>query len=267
MRVQTEEWQRFIPGVRMYKGKKTLFYNGEVLFDENTGQFLIYDQRERWSWEVIIVLPGVEVIPFHTFEWCSGLKRVIMADSVRILGNRCFFNCWELAFVKLSRNLEQIVNGAFFNCAFTSIFIPPSCQEICHQAFVGCKKLIILSVPRHARLGGKVITDTKLIEESPFETNNAGHLQNTNEAEDLRHWIKNVNGTNEEEFALHCACSSFTPLEDTIHAIVKRQGLSSLHRPNRIGVTPLQYLEENPHSEIKEQKLINRYVLDMMGEI
>ena len=72
MRVQTEEWRRFIPGVRMYKGKKTLFYNGEILFDSYIYEygeddedeiFLIYNEEERKSWEVIIVLPGVDSIP------------------------------------------------------------------------------------------------------------------------------------------------------------------------------------------------------------
>ena len=58
MRVQTEEWRRFIPGVRMYNGKMTLFYNGEKLWEEGDDghqEFLIYDMRERQTWEVIIV--------------------------------------------------------------------------------------------------------------------------------------------------------------------------------------------------------------------
>ena len=197
MRVQTEEWQRFIPGVRMYKGKKTLFYNGEVLFYENTGQLLIYDRKERETWEVIIVLPGVEVIPFHTFDCCYHLKQVIIADSVRRLGNRCFVGCGRLVFVKLSRNLECIVNGAFYNCAITSIFIPPSCQAVGPQAFQGCYKLIILSVPRHTRLGENVITRTKLLETSPFETLYLEHYPYLREEVDQ--WIKNINGRDEEE--------------------------------------------------------------------
>ena len=48
-RVQTEEWRLFIPGVRMYEGKKTLFYNGEKLYDAVNGEFLSYDYEERES--------------------------------------------------------------------------------------------------------------------------------------------------------------------------------------------------------------------------
>ena len=66
MRVQTEEWRRFIPGIRMYKGKKTYFYNGEKLRDDDYDS-LIYSWEERLTWEVIIVLPGVEVIPKYIY--------------------------------------------------------------------------------------------------------------------------------------------------------------------------------------------------------
>lgn len=56
MRVQTEELRRFIPGVRMYQGKKTLFYNGEKLYVYENEEYFIYSEEERDSWEVVIVL-------------------------------------------------------------------------------------------------------------------------------------------------------------------------------------------------------------------
>ena len=52
-----QEWAEIValgPGLRMYRDKKTLFYNGEIV---------LRDEVERSSWKVIIVLPGVEVIP------------------------------------------------------------------------------------------------------------------------------------------------------------------------------------------------------------
>ncbi|GFH56411.1 hypothetical protein CTEN210_12887 [Chaetoceros tenuissimus] len=157
MRVQTEEWRRFVPGVRMYKGKKTLFYNGEILWEGDdfiTGDPLIYNTEERQSWEVIIVLPGVEVIPENSFCKCFNLKTVIMADTVRRIGNGTFSLCTSLVFVRFSRSLEYIGSYAFFICpSLSSIFIPPSCREIGSNAFNGCRKLLILSVPHHTQLG------------------------------------------------------------------------------------------------------------------
>lgn len=93
---------------------------------------------------------------------------------------------------------------------------------------------------------------------------NAVYVLNNRE---VNQWIKNINGREEEEYALHRACSSYNPLEDIIYAIVKRQGLSSFYRPNSIGITPIQYLKENPYAEVNQRKIINRYVLAMMGEI
>lgn len=69
-------------GVHNYKGKMTLFWNGEKLRGDN-GEWLVYNKEERKKWKVIIILPGVEIIPMNTFFDCGKLKTVIMADTVR----------------------------------------------------------------------------------------------------------------------------------------------------------------------------------------
>ena len=263
MRVQTEEWRRFIPGVRMYRGKKTYFYNGEKLWDVEIDEFLIYDYEEQESWEVIIVLPGVEVIPQLTFCSCCNVKTVVMSDSVRRIEADAFSDCKSLVYVKLSRNLQYIGEGAFELCeSLTSIFIPPSCREISKAAFGGCTKLIILVVPPHTQLGENVIAETALIEASPFTTDEDGRYSNH---EEVNEWIKTHHEDN--EFSLHRACASFNPLDEVIFDIIKRQGLKAFRRPDSVGVTASRYLSENPFSEVEEQKIIKRYMLDMMGEI
>ena len=262
MRVQTEEWRRFIPGVRMYKGKMTLFWNGQILCDRDTGEFLIYNWEERKTWEVIMVLPGVEAIPEGTFSHCENVKTVIMADTVRRIEYQAFQICYSLEYVRLSRNLEYIGDFAFKFSSLTSIFIPTSCTEIGHDAFANCK-LIILSVPQHTQLGENVIACTPLIEKSHSETNHLGYYQNLDE---VNQWIKNINQG--EIYSLHRACSAVNPpLENDIVATMRRQGLGALREPNSIGVTPLQYLEANPYAEIDEEKIMKKYILEMMGEI
>ena len=209
MRVQAEEWRRFIPGVRMYKGKKTLFFNGEKLFNVENLECLVYDWEERQTWEVIIVLPGVEVIPHHTFYMCHNVKTVIMADSVRRMKKSAFKYCKNLIFVKLSRTLQFIGVEAFWYCeSLTSIFIPPSCREIGRDAFRGCKELIISNVPQTTELGESIINKTALIRASPFETNHHGEYDGNDE--EVNAWIKNVNG-DDEQYALHRACLSYQP--------------------------------------------------------
>ena len=254
MRVQTEEWRRFIPGVRMYKGKMTLFYNGEILIEY--GEFVVYDKEERKSWEVIIVLPGVQVIPNGSFCNCYNVEAVILSDTVRRVEYRSFSICKKLVFVKLSRNLEYIGESALDDCqSLTSIFIPPSCREIDEDAFSNCEKLIIFSVPQHTTLGVNVIAKTALIRASPFDTDRYGRYSNH---EEVNTWIKNRHRTDEDdEFSLHRACFSYSPSEEVIFDIVNRQGLKAFKKPDSVGVTPSQYLSENPFSEVKEQKIIN----------
>ncbi|GFH57874.1 hypothetical protein CTEN210_14350 [Chaetoceros tenuissimus] len=252
------------PGVRMHNGKKTLFWNGEKVRDEHTGEFLIYNREERDSWEVIVVLVGVEVIPQDTFCGCENIEMVIMADTVKRIENIAFSFCKSLEFIRLSRNLEFIGVQAFLFCeSLTSIFIPSSCTEIDEEAFGWCTKLIILSVPQHTQLDENVIARTALVEASHFETNHYGNYEDFNE---VNQWIKNINGDT-DEFALHRACSSYNPITEIIHGIIKRQGLKAFYNKNEIDVTPLQYLAANPYADISQSALMKRYVLDMMGEV
>ncbi|GFH47102.1 hypothetical protein CTEN210_03577 [Chaetoceros tenuissimus] len=266
MKVQTEEWRRFIPGVRMYKDKKTLFYNGEKLWegDGSSGRPLIYDEEERNTWQVVIILPGVEVIPEWTFWSCKNIKTVIMADTVRRIEYKAFFGCDSLVFVGLSKNLEYIGYAAFYWCeSLTSIFIPPSCREIDDEVFERCRKLIILGLPQNVQLGAGVFQCTLLMTKSPLELDEDGEY-NEEDEEAAVQWVKSIN--NEEAYALHRACSSFNPLPEIIHALVKRQGLSGMRSPNTIGITPSQYLAANTFADISENNVINSYILDMMGE-
>ncbi|GFH55162.1 leucine rich repeat-containing protein [Chaetoceros tenuissimus] len=269
MRVQTEEWRQFVPGIRMYKGKKTLFYNGEKLWEEDDedGHPLVYNEEERNTWQVIIVLPGVEIIPYGNFSACKNIEAVIMADdSVRKVDWYAFKDCKRLSYVRLSSNLEFIGDYSFKNChSLTSIFIPPSCKWIGYWAFNSCSKLIIFVVPQHTQLGEEVLADTALIRRNYFYgyVYDGGLYHDSNEIDDL---IKNINGDT-EEYALHRACSSYYPITEIIHGIVKRQGLKALKKKNEIGITPLQYLEENPFAEISQSALMKQYVLEMMGEV
>ncbi|GFH61918.1 hypothetical protein CTEN210_18394 [Chaetoceros tenuissimus] len=214
---------------------------------------------------MIIVLPGVEVIPEWTFWSCRYVNVVIMADdSVQRIEHCAFYRCRSLVFVKLSTNLEYIGNGVFNACySLTSIFIPPSCREIGNGAFYDCTKLIIFSVPHQTRLGETVITNTALVRASPFESVLDGYY--ANQQGRVHEWIKNLNQG--EEYALHRACSAFNPLKEIIYGIVKRKGPSSFKKRNEIGMTPLDYLEANPfvRHELDQRALMKQYVLEMMG--
>ncbi|GFH50294.1 hypothetical protein CTEN210_06770 [Chaetoceros tenuissimus] len=248
----------------MYKGKKTCFYNGEKLYDRENGEYLVYSEEEQNLWEAVIVLPGVEVIPEFTFG-CNNIETVIMNDTVKRIEEMAFAGCENLFFVRLSRNLEYIGDNAFCDCtALTSIFIPPLCREIGKWAFESCDQLIIFNVSRQTQIGENAIVRTALIKASPLQVDGNGWYDGI--AERVNEWIKNING-DDDQYALHRACSSYNPLTDVLYQIVKRQGLRSFKKKNEIGITPLQYLEANPFAEdIDQCSIVKRYVLEMMGE-
>lgn len=255
-----EEWQQFIPGSRMYKGKKTLFYNGEQLHDMEN--FFIYDEEERESWEVIIVLPGVRIIREHMFSQLN-LEMVIMNDSVIRIEGFVFSDCEKLDFVRLSRNLEYIGPWTFQGCSLFSLFVPPSCIEIGREALYKCCFLSILNgVSQNTVIGQNAIGHTELLRISPFYSTTTYQ----DEEEQVLEWVKNVNQG--QEYDLHRACSSFNPLEGIIYEIVRREGLGCFKKRNELYMTPLDYLEANPDVEkkIDQRAIMKRYVLEMMGE-
>ncbi|GFH56955.1 hypothetical protein CTEN210_13434 [Chaetoceros tenuissimus] len=254
-------------GVHMYRGKKTLFYNGEKLWQkhedpEEEGWPRVYDYKERRSWEVIIILPGVETIHYGTFHACRNVKTVIMA-----IKDVAFHCCYGLEFVRLSRNLEYIGKSAYYSCqALTSVFIPPSCRKIDNEAFFLCKQLAILGLPQHTELGRSVFQYTPMIKASPIETDYDGCYYRTDEnEEEAVRWVKSINYG--DACALHRACASFNPLSEIIHDLVKRQSINAMRMKNKIGITPSQYLAANTFADVSEKEIINRYISDMMGEV
>lgn len=257
MKVATEEWGSFMPGVRMYQNKKTLFYT-------NAGEYALemkmHLRANQKTIQQILVLPNVTSIPNYIFNGLMNVKTVILHDNVRRINEYAFEDCHSLVYVKLSRHLKHIGKGAFCGCiSLPSIFIPRSCQQICQGAFDCCKRLIILNVPRHTNLGKNIIQHTPLFQSSPFKSCSDDDLHEFNL------WIKNINM--EQKYALHRVCASWKPSIEQIYEAMKEHGMQIMNQPNDLGITPSQYLAANPFSEIDEKKIINRYILEMMGEL
>lgn len=253
----------------MYNNLKTLFYNGEKLWegdddyldeldngDEEPAHPLIYDREERKSWQQIVVLPGVEEIPMFTFAYyCINVEKVVMYD-VRWIRCKAYYDCDRLRHIMFSRNLELIEPYAIGSCSsLFSIFLPESCREVKYWAFAYCPRLMIVTVPQHTEIDSSAAFEGTALED-----------QYGDDVHSTRNWVKNINTG--EEYSLHRACSSSTPSEDMIYQIMKEQGgPKAFTKRNTIEITPSQYLSENPFAEnIKEKSLIQRYILEMMGE-
>ena len=71
-----------------------------------------------------------------------------------------------------------------------------------------------------------------------------------------------------EECSLHRVCASFQPKMEEILAIVNEKGLRAFQEQNETGITPSQYLRENPYTgDVTEKKIVTRNILTMIGEV
>lgn len=265
--IDGKEWQyiqKLGPGVRTYKGLTTLFYNGEILFDNG---LKVYTLQQRQSLQQIIILPNVKVISEYTFANCDNVQRIIMCDTVERIEWRAFDKCTSLVFVKLSRYLKFIDGYVFQNCTFLeAMYIPQSCMEVHTQAFYNCKRLKVLIASRDAVLGDGIVRGTALIEASPFEKIAFGEYDSRiTTHEQVNEWIRNLN--HEEIYTLHVLCSAEDVSLEAIVEYIQEHGISAMNRENSIGCTPSQYLASNPYTDIREHKIINSYILKQIGEI
>ncbi|GFH57193.1 hypothetical protein CTEN210_13669 [Chaetoceros tenuissimus] len=219
--------------------------------------------RERQSWQQVVVVEGVTEIPERTFGLCFNIKRVIFADTVIEIGQCAFQYCRSLTFIKWSINLEHIIFGAFKECNLSSVFIPPRCRFIGISAFMSNRNLTLFQVPQDTQLGHRALSMTKLIEDSPFHVDENGYYDAR--IEEVNNWIKNIN--NGDKYSLHRACSSFQPLKDIIMQIIREHGLAAFNIKNDMGITPSQYLKENPYTDMKEMDIVKEYLMTMMGEL
>lgn len=220
--------------------------------------------KERLSWQQIIVVNGVEEIPVDTFSWCLELKRVIFANTVIRIRKYAFYHCENLVYIRLSITVKIIGLSAFSHCNLSCIFIPPTCEKIGGSAFAYNRNLSILHVPQDAELGICVFAGTRIAKSSPLHVHvdRNGWYDRTS-SPDMNEWIKNMN--NNDKFSLHRACSSFQPLNEVIHEIIQEKGLKAFREENSAGITPSQYLKENPNNTLTEKEIIHEYLMKMMG--
>lgn len=98
---------------------------------------------------------GIGVIEDEAFKECIHLEKVVMPDSVEIIGNDVFLGCKNLKEIKLSKNLKKISYGAFLDCInLNSIGIPDSIEIIEEDAFWGCENLRKIRLSRNLTMIG-----------------------------------------------------------------------------------------------------------------
>lgn len=120
--------------------------------------------------------------------------------------------------------------------------------------------MLIFVVSKNTELEKLALSDTPLRDACPL-------VDGYETVERLNDWVKNLYIENEEN-ELHRACASCHPMFDIIYSLVKRKGIQAMNTPNEIDITPSEYLRTNPYTRnIKEQMILRKIILEMMGEV
>ncbi|GFH57233.1 hypothetical protein CTEN210_13709 [Chaetoceros tenuissimus] len=175
-------------------------------------------------------------------------QQIIVVEGVTEIPDGTFCYCFNIKRVIFADTVIRIGLGAFFRCKSLA-FIKWSINiEIIEQSSFSFCDLSSVFLPPRCR---EVLFDGtwKFLAADPG----------------LDVWLKNINDY--DEFALHRVCCSFEPtLEMILDTMKEKGGPKAFKVENSIGITPSRYLKENPYADVKEKDIIEKYVLDMMGE-
>lgn len=75
------------------------------------------------------------------------IKKIIVGNNVKIIGNKAFYGCKNLTSISLGKNVTTIETNAFTGCVkVKSLTLPSKVKKIGSNAFYGCKKLKTLTI-------------------------------------------------------------------------------------------------------------------------
>ena len=147
----------------------TVYFNAENCKEMGMYMYPVFDNCPKFS--ELKFGDNVRSIPSSGFESCTGLKNIVLPDSLTYMGFGCFLNCTGLtsvtygkkmtytgyyAFdgctnlktVRLTNAIKSITSNSFSGCiSLSSISLPPGVTYIEQEAFSMCKALSSINIP------------------------------------------------------------------------------------------------------------------------
>lgn len=141
-------------------GVLTIEGTGEVegwykLYDWITGE--LTESREcPWkdyasSVREVYVKDGVTELGHFLFGDLPNLEKVVLADTVKIIGNSTFANDKSLTDITFGNSVEQICDDAFHGVGATKLVLPASVTDISDLAFNGLWELQTIEMPDNGK--------------------------------------------------------------------------------------------------------------------
>ncbi|MBR2969408.1 MAG: leucine-rich repeat domain-containing protein, partial [Clostridia bacterium] len=97
----------------------------------------------------VSVPQSVSYIGKYAFCDCSKLETIVLPDKLECdIGDKTFYNCYNLTSVTIPNGVTSIGDYAFYWCSgLTSVTIPDSVTSIGDQAFYNCYNLTSVTIP------------------------------------------------------------------------------------------------------------------------
>ncbi len=126
-----------------------------TLIISGTGRISNYSYDNNAPWyscrayiKRVVIQQGVRAIGDRAFYYCENLTSVTIPDSVTSIGVETFSGCSGLTSVTIPDGVTSIGDYAFAYCvSLTSVTIPDSVTSIGDYAFSGCSGLTSVTIP------------------------------------------------------------------------------------------------------------------------
>ena len=119
-----------------------------------------------------IILPNsVQTIEPHAFAYCRNLEEVVLPDGLSVIPDSCFAECEKLKAINIPETVESIGDAAFDRCgALHELLIPQATKSIGNGAFFRCHSLskIILKNKKTKIMGAAFLGCTHLADKNGF---------------------------------------------------------------------------------------------------
>ena len=120
----------------------------------NNSEYQVYSGRnvKNSKIEIQSTYRGKPVVEIATgaFKGNGYLEEIVIADSVKKIGDNAFYNCGNLKSVKLPSKLETLGHAAFQSCkTLTKIDLPDSLEKIDEGTFTYCYELMSVKLPKN----------------------------------------------------------------------------------------------------------------------
>ena len=127
-------------------------FSFERVYNNGVSEYkLSVSDNEKMKGKIVIPEYGPDekspVTEISGFQNCADITAVIMGDSVKKMGKRCFARCVNLSRLILSDNIEEIPAYCFDGCEnLKTFYLPKELIKINNRAFSNCSSIEYLYI-------------------------------------------------------------------------------------------------------------------------